>query len=94
MNGNFNKILAKALDEEHKREQQNDCTDEPFVRCKDCKYLNDSMVVEGVTPDGVKETLCTFLCTRLFGEYNGLKYIFLQVKPDDFCSWGVRKDND
>ncbi len=66
-----------------------DYTDEPWVRCKDCKYLEIDFVTD-ITPFSMNMTQDTFFCTKLFDEYT----CWQQVEPDDFCSWGVRKDDD
>lgn len=50
---------------------------EEVVRCKDCKHL---MTYNDGTYD------CKYLVERMFAEGE------LNNKPNDFCCWGVRKD--
>lgn len=60
---------------------QNDYTDEPWVRCKDCKHLNIGVTIKWKILYG---------CDKLYDELGCEQY----VDPDDFCSWGVRIDDD
>ena len=50
----------------------------PVVRCKDCKYYYDY---------GVNREYC---CHR---SKDGRQVFDVKFKADDFCSYGVRKDN-
>ena len=52
-------------------EQQDDYTDEPWVRCKDCKYLNRDVIAKGKILSG---------CDKLYDELGCEQ----DVEPDDF----------
>lgn len=51
------------------------------VRCKDCKNSEDGA-------DG------RILCTRRAHKWNGLMVGATATRPDDFCSYGERKEKD
>lgn len=53
----------------------------PVVRCKDCKHY-DKRYNHGV---------CTAIEYIMDGYYRGT---FEEKRPDDFCSYGVRKDGE
>lgn len=48
------------------------------VRCKDCIHWHE--------PEGV--------CLKIYSDGNVSPYAWQDRKPDDFCSYGERKNND
>ena len=48
-----------------------------LVRCKDCIYYSDGECKNGILP---------------FSEYSDLHSVWLTPKPDDYCSYGERKE--
>ena len=54
----------------------------PVVRCKDCvHWLNE---------DGLND----HVCLKIYSDGAVSSYAWQDRKPDDFCSYGERKDGD
>ena len=78
-------ILGKEYDLDHLRElaqadREGRCV-VPVVRCRDCKHYKEFRTK--------KHRQIMRLCYRM-GKHD-MEY---PVKPDDFCSYGQRKEND
>ena len=80
------KIKNKAVDMvQHTRDfvaQMEVIDASPVVRCKDCKHwLNE---------DGLDD----HVCLKIYSDGAVSSYAWQFREPNDFCSYGVRKDGD
>ena len=56
-------------------------TDEEIIRCKDCECFKSSFM------------RCNKHLSHLYAEDGKIVgYVELAVRPDDFCSWGERRE--
>lgn len=69
------------------------------VRCRDCKHLDDSEYERWdntlAEAYGDPPLFCDLFSVnewRMDGNRRVAERTFLEVEPDGFCAWGVRKD--
>lgn len=62
-------------------------TEEEIIRCKDCKhFVRDDVEVH--TPYGFYDTYFHAFCDKHYDKEQGE---YIDVKPDDFCSFAERR---
>lgn len=72
---------------------------EEIVRCRDCKYLDDSeysrwdsSLAECYGEPPLFCDLLSFNEWRMDGDRRVAETTFAEVEPDGFCKWGERRD--